>query len=88
MLFIKAFHFILLFSFQDYEGYDLNNIGKLGKGGACTAAAFLREFVPKGIPWTHLDIAPVMSDSTDQPYCNNGMAGRPLRTVYHLVANY
>lgn len=88
ILIFYQWRFILFYFFIDYEGYDLNNIGKLGKGGACTAAAFLREFVPNEIPWTHLDIAPVMSDTSDQSYCKTGMAGRPLRTVYELIANY
>ncbi|NTV04307.1 leucyl aminopeptidase, partial [bacterium] len=35
---------------------DLQNIG--GRyGGACTAAAFLAEFVDDETPWAHLDIA-------------------------------
>lgn len=41
----------------DHDGYDLNNLGKGKGGGSCTAAAFLREFVPKNIKWLHLDIA-------------------------------
>ena len=48
---------------------DVRNLGKDGYGGACTAAAFLKQFVPtrggdgdgdeaeKQIPWAHLDIA-------------------------------
>lgn len=75
--------------FSDFESYDLNNISGTKTGGACTAAAFLREFVSKDTPWVHLDIAPVMGHTTDQPYLNDGMAGRPLRTVYELIAqNY
>lgn len=74
--------------FPDYEAYDLNNIGKGKGGGACTAAAFLREFVPKQTPWVHLDIAPVMADTTDQCYTGNGMNARPMRTVYELVVAY
>ena len=35
---------------------DLANIGERN-GGMLTAAAFLREFVPEGVPWAHLDIA-------------------------------
>jgi len=35
---------------------DLNNVGDSGLGGACTAAAFLEEFVEK-TDWIHLDIA-------------------------------
>ncbi|WP_074041548.1 leucyl aminopeptidase family protein [Kiritimatiella glycovorans] len=35
---------------------DLRNIGD-GKAGAITAAAFLKHFVPEGVPWAHVDIA-------------------------------
>ena len=35
---------------------DMKNTG-MGKGGAITAALFLREFVEKGTEWAHLDIA-------------------------------
>ncbi|XP_055317163.1 cytosol aminopeptidase-like isoform X2 [Sitodiplosis mosellana] len=74
----------------DFSAYDLDNIAKSGKGGgSCTAAAFLREFVPKDTPWVHLDIAPVMGDTSDQSYLGEGMCGRPLRTIYELIAqNY
>ncbi len=36
---------------------DLANLSKSGGAGTATAAAFLQEFVPKDIPWAHLDIA-------------------------------
>jgi leucyl aminopeptidase len=36
---------------------DLSNLCKSGGAGTATAAAFLQEFVPEGIPWAHLDIA-------------------------------
>jgi len=36
---------------------DLSNLCKSGSAGTATAAAFLQEFVPEGIPWAHLDIA-------------------------------
>lgn len=35
---------------------DIANIGK-GYAGSITAASFLKNFVPKNIPWLHLDIA-------------------------------
>ncbi|HEX6852670.1 MAG TPA: leucyl aminopeptidase [Candidatus Polarisedimenticolaceae bacterium] len=35
---------------------DLKNAGERW-GGAISAALFVREFVPKGVPWVHLDIA-------------------------------
>ena len=36
---------------------DIANISISGGAGTATAAAFLQEFVPKEIPWAHLDIA-------------------------------
>lgn len=54
-------------------------------GGACTAAAFLREFVT--IPhWAHLDIAGVMSNKDEIPYLRKGMSGRPTRTLVEFAA--
>ncbi|MDX2174964.1 MAG: leucyl aminopeptidase [Candidatus Sumerlaeia bacterium] len=46
---------------------DLNNITKPGDmGGAIHAANFLKEFVPEGVRWAHVDIAGVAA--TDTPY--------------------
>ncbi|XP_032881894.1 cytosol aminopeptidase isoform X1 [Amblyraja radiata] len=66
---------------------DLNNIGKYSRsGGACTAAAFLREFVT--VPhWAHLDIAGVMSNKDEVPYLRKGMAGRPTRTLVEFAVS-
>lgn len=59
---------------------DLNNVGKYSRsGGACTAAAFLKEFVTAP-HWAHLDIAGVMSNKEEVPYLRKGMSGRPTRT--------
>ncbi|XP_055612198.1 cytosol aminopeptidase-like isoform X2 [Uranotaenia lowii] len=70
----------------DHNGYDLNNLGKGKGGGSCTAAAFLREFVPKDIPWLHVDMAGVMGECSDQSYTGaKGMTGRPMRTLVEFV---
>jgi len=34
---------------------DINNAGEGGFAGAITAALFLRKFVPKTVPWAHID---------------------------------
>lgn len=54
-------------------------------GGACTAAAFLKEFVTAS-HWAHLDIAGVMSNKDEVPYLRKGMAGRPTRTLVEFAA--
>uniref|UniRef100_A0A669EJZ1 Cytosol aminopeptidase n=1 Tax=Oreochromis niloticus TaxID=8128 RepID=A0A669EJZ1_ORENI len=70
----------------DSQLADLNNIGKYSRsGGACTAAAFLREFV-KAPHWAHLDIAGVMSNKDEIPYLRKGMSGRPTRTLVEFAA--
>ncbi|XP_038255977.1 cytosol aminopeptidase [Dermochelys coriacea] len=64
---------------------DLSNVGKYSRaGGACTAAAFLKEFVTAA-NWAHLDIAGVMSNKDEVPYLRKGMAGRPTRTLVEFA---
>uniref|UniRef100_A0A8C8A0L7 Cytosol aminopeptidase n=1 Tax=Oryzias sinensis TaxID=183150 RepID=A0A8C8A0L7_9TELE len=71
----------------DSQLADLNNIGKYSRsGGACTAAAFLREFVTAP-HWAHLDIAGVMSNKDEIPYLRKGMSGRPTRTLVEFAAS-
>ncbi|XP_025828997.1 cytosol aminopeptidase-like isoform X2 [Agrilus planipennis] len=74
----------------EHAAYDINNMGKGKGGGSCVAAAFLKEFAPKGKKWMHLDIAGVMGPSDDTPYLSKGMTGRPTRTLIeflNLVSN-
>uniref|UniRef100_A0A7N6AVE9 Cytosol aminopeptidase n=1 Tax=Anabas testudineus TaxID=64144 RepID=A0A7N6AVE9_ANATE len=70
----------------DCQLADLNNIGKYSRsGGACTAAAFLKEFVTAP-HWAHLDIAGVMGNKDEIPYLRKGMSGRPTRTLVEFAA--
>ncbi|XP_008315686.1 cytosol aminopeptidase [Cynoglossus semilaevis] len=70
----------------DSQLADLNNIGKYSRsGGACTAAAFLKEFVTAA-HWAHLDIAGVMSNKDEISYLRKGMSGRPTRTLVEFAA--
>lgn len=69
----------------EHDGYDLNNLGKGKGGGSCTAAAFLKEFVPDDIDWIHADIAGVMCETSDQSYIGSSMTGRPVRTLIELL---
>ena len=66
----------------DSQLADVINIQKSGgaAGGACVAAAFLREFVTHP-NWMHLDMAGVKENSDEVPYLAKGMSGRPLRTL-------
>lgn len=67
------------------DGYDVNNVGKGKGGGSCTAAGFLREFVPEKVDWLHLDIAGVMGPSDSTVYLGKGMTGRPTRSLVEFV---
>ncbi|KAM6220860.1 cytosol aminopeptidase [Rhynchocyon petersi] len=68
----------------DCQLADVNNIGKYRSAGACTAAAFLREFVTHS-KWAHLDIAGVMTNKDEVPYLRKGMTGRPTRTLIEFL---
>lgn len=64
---------------------DLANIGERN-GGMLTAAAFLREFVPAGVPWAHIDIAgPSFVESTPWAYNGKGATGYGVRTLVTLA---
>lgn len=55
---------------------DLNNLGKGRSGGACSAAAFLKEFVAEQAEaWAHIDIAGVMDSQSTDGYHIKGMSG-------------
>ncbi|GLV41751.1 Sperm-Leucylaminopeptidase 7 [Carabus blaptoides fortunei] len=68
-----------------YDAYDVNNVGKGKGGGSCTAAAFLREFVPENVDWLHLDMASVMGPTDEIKYIGKGMTGRPTRTLIQFL---
>ncbi len=52
--------------------------------GACTAAAFLREFT-NGLPWVHMDIAGTAWADESQPYQPKGATGVAVRTLAELA---
>lgn len=64
---------------------DLKNIGTPG-GGMLAAAAFLREFVVRGVEWAHLDIAgPAYNADAAHGYTPLGGTGVPVRTLVELA---
>jgi leucyl aminopeptidase len=63
---------------------DLNNIG--GKlAGAITAGLFLREFVPEGAKWAHLDIAGPFILEKKWKYFPEGATGFGVKTFVALA---
>ncbi|KAI8322649.1 hypothetical protein GQ54DRAFT_287628 [Martensiomyces pterosporus] len=66
---------------------DMSNIGNKAEAGACTAAAFLRQFnSDETLPrWAHLDIAGPMETTSSSGYHHPGMSGRPTRLLIELA---
>lgn len=64
---------------------DLSNLGKSGGAGTATAAAFLQEFVPDGIPWAHLDIAGTAWLEAPKPYQAPGATLFGARLLAHWI---
>ena len=65
---------------------DLQNSG--GRwGGACTAAAFLKEFAEE-TPWIHLDIAGTAWMEDNKPWIAKGPSGIALRSLVELTRGF
>ncbi|GAC1322852.1 MAG: leucyl aminopeptidase [Mycobacteriales bacterium] len=72
----------------DSEVADLANIGDRN-GGMLVAAVFLREFVPAGTRWAHLDIAgPAFNQGDAFGYTPKGGTGAAVRTFVQLCENF
>ncbi|GAA4700704.1 leucyl aminopeptidase [Phytohabitans rumicis] len=64
---------------------DIANYGER-MGGGLVAGLFLREFVPAGTPWAHLDIAgPAFHEGEPHGYTPNGGTGCAVRTLVGLA---
>jgi len=61
---------------------DMVNAGGRA-GGACTAAAFLKEFTG-GLPWAHMDIAGTAWADEAKPFQQKGPIGVAVRTLAEL----
>ena len=68
---------------------DVRNTGTSRWAGTCTAAAFLKQFVPKRdgeeIPWSHMDIAGTAWGVTSNATVTSGVTGVHVRTLHRLV---
>ena len=67
---------------------DINNIAAGGVAGTITATLFLREFVPDGVAWAHLDIAGPMFKDREWRYYEAGALGFGVKTLVHLVERF
>jgi leucyl aminopeptidase len=67
---------------------DLSNVTGHRWGGMLAASLFLREFVPEGVPWAHIDIAgPSFNNSGPWGYTSKGGTGVPVRTLAAVLAD-
>jgi leucyl aminopeptidase len=67
---------------------DIADIANMGEryGGMLVAGLFLRDFVPAGVRWAHLDIAgPAFNQGEAYGYTPKGGTGVPLRTLLTLA---
>jgi len=65
---------------------DLTNVAGDRNGGMLVAGLFLREFVPLGVRWAHLDIAgPAYNDGPPHGYTPKGGTGAATRTLVQIA---
>jgi leucyl aminopeptidase len=66
---------------------DLANVASERGGGMLTAGLFLKEFVPDGVAWAHLDIAgPAYNEGAPFGYTPKGGTGAAVRTLIAIAA--
>ena len=67
---------------------DLANVTADRAGGMLSAGIFLREFVPDGVRWAHLDIAgPAYNEGGPYGYISKGGTGAAVRGLIEIAAN-
>ena len=70
----------------DSKVADLANVAADRDGGMLTAGLFLREFVPDGVRWAHLDIAgPSFHEGEPYGYTPTGGTGVAVRTLVQVA---
>jgi leucyl aminopeptidase len=69
------------------EVADLKNVDGR-KGGAITAAIFLKQFVPEGVPWAHLDIAGCAWEDKGSSLVPKGATGMGVQLLTRLLQSW
>jgi leucyl aminopeptidase len=70
----------------DSKVADLANVAPDRDGGMLTAGLFLREFVPDGVRWAHLDVAgPSFNGGEAYGYTPKGGTGVAVRTLVQIA---
>jgi leucyl aminopeptidase len=72
----------------DSDVADLTNVSPDRSGGMLVGGLFLREFVPAGARWAHLDIAgPAFNESEAHGYTPKGGTGAAVRTLVQIATD-
>ncbi|TDP96124.1 leucyl aminopeptidase [Labedaea rhizosphaerae] len=67
---------------------DLANVTGHRWGGMLVAGHFLKEFVPDGLDWAHIDVAgPAFNGGSPWGYTSKGGTGVPVRTIAAVLAD-
>jgi leucyl aminopeptidase len=70
----------------DSKVADLANVSGDRDGGMLSAGLFLKEFVPDGVGWAHLDIAgPSFNEGEPYGYTPKGGTGVAVRTLVQVA---
>ena len=75
--------------FELIRGDDSDLVNSSAQRGAhpVVGGIFLKQFVPDGVPWAHLDIAGLASTDHDLPYCPKGATGFGVRLVVDYLTS-
>jgi leucyl aminopeptidase len=67
---------------------DIANVASHRLGGMLAAGLFLREFIPEGLSWAHVDIAgPAFNTGSPWGYTAKGGTGVPVRSLAAVLAD-
>jgi len=66
---------------------DMKNVGAR-TAGAIIGGMFLKQFVPRGIPWAHLDIAGTAWTDKDSGAVPRGATGFGVRTLFEIARKW
>jgi leucyl aminopeptidase len=65
---------------------DLANVSSQRYAGMLVAGVYLREFVPDGVEWVHIDVAgPAYNTGSPWGYTGKGATGVPARTLFAVL---
>jgi leucyl aminopeptidase len=67
----------------DSKVADINNVSSGAFGGAITAALYLKEFVPDGVPWAHFDM--MAWNNTSRPGRPEGGEAQAARAIFNAI---